>query len=231
MERGIKTMTLLEAIDARHSVRAYKSTPIPEEVRSQLDAFTADCNKEGNLNISIRYDDPAGFDSRLAHYGSFRNVGNYIVLAGKKDESFDFRCGYYGEKIVLLAQQLGLNTCWAALTFNKKKVKEVVAPGETLCMVIALGYGETQGVSRKSKKTEDVVATRGNMPDWFRSGVEAALKAPTAMNQQKFVFGMKNGQPAVRVKGMGPCTRVDLGIAACHFEIGSGREIEAIMEK
>ena len=131
-------MTLLEAIDARHSVRAYKSTPIPEEVRSQLDAFTADCNKEGDLNISIRYDDPAGFDSRLAHYGSFRNVENYIVLAGKKDESFDFRCGYYGEKIVLLAQQLGLNTCWAALTFNKKKVKEVVAPGDTLCMVIAL---------------------------------------------------------------------------------------------
>ena len=107
----------------------------------------------------------------------------------------------------------------------------MVAPGDTLCMVIALGYGETQGISRKSKKTEDVVATKGNMPDWFRSGVEAALKAPTAMNQQKFVFGMKNGQPAVRVKGMGPCTRVDLGIVACHFEIGSGREIEAIMEK
>lgn len=231
LERGIKTMTLLEAIDARHSVRAYKSTPIPEEVRSQLDAFTEDCNKEGNLNIFIQYDDPAGFDSRLARYGSFRNVENYIVLAGKKDDSFDFRCGYYGEKIVLLAQQLGLNTCWAALTFNKKKVKEVVAPGDTLCMVIALGYGETQGISRKSKNTEDVVATRGNMPDWFRSGVEAALKAPTAMNQQKFVFGMKNGRPAVRVKGMGPHTKVDLGIVAWHFEIGSGREIEAILEK
>ena len=111
-------MTLLEAIEARHSVRAYRYMPIPEEIRSELDSFVATCNKEGNLHISIRYDDLTGFDSRLAHYGSFRNVNNYIVLSGVKDSDFDYRCGYYGEKIVLYAQQLGLNTCWTALTFK-----------------------------------------------------------------------------------------------------------------
>ena len=221
-------MTLLEAINARHSVRAYKTTPIPKVIRSQLDAFVQTCNEEGNLNITIRYDDPDGFDSRLAHYGSFRNVSNYIVLAGKKDDSFDFRCGYYGEKIVLLAQQLGLNTCWAALTFNKKKVKELVAPGDALCMVIALGYGETAGSARKSKEASDVIGSKGTVPDWFQNGIEAALKAPTAMNQQKFVFGMKDGQPAAKIKGMGPYTKVDLGIVAYHFEVGSGRKVRGL---
>lgn len=221
-------MTTLEAIDARHSVRAYRSIPIPEDICSQLDAFVHACNAEGNLNIAVRYNDPDGFDSRLARYGSFRNVRNYIVLAGKADSTFDFRCGYYGEKIVLYAQQLGLNTCWAALTFNKKKVRELIAPGDTLCMVIALGYGETAGTARKSKKVEDVVISKGIMPDWFRNGVEAALKAPTAMNQQKFAFGMKGGQPAVRVKGLGPYTKTDLGIVAYHFEAGSGRKIVAL---
>lgn len=221
-------MTLLEAIDARHSVRAYKSDTIPEEICSRLDALVADCNEEGALDISIRYDDPDGFDSKLAHYGSFRNVQNYIILAGKKNESFDYRCGYYGEKIVLLAQQLGLNTCWAALTFNKKMVKELIPAGETLCMVIALGYGETQGNSRKSKSIDDVVISKGVMPDWFHKGVEAALKAPTAMNQQKFAFGMKDGEPAVKVVGLGAYTKVDCGIAACHFEIASGRRVKAI---
>lgn len=157
-------MSLLEAIDARHSVRAYKTTPIPDDIRSQLDSFTETCNEEGNLNIAIRYDDSDGFDSHLAHYGSFRNVNNYIVLAGKKDSSFEFRCGYYGEKIVLLAQQLDLNTCWAALTFNKKKVRELIAPGDTLCMVIALGYGETAGLTRKSKKVDDVIVSKGTVP-------------------------------------------------------------------
>ena len=124
-------MTIMEAINARHSVRAYKDTPIPQDVRDQLDSFVKACNDESRLNITIRYDDPAGFDSRLAHYGSFSNVRNYIVLKGSKCADFDFICGYFGEKIVLFAQQLGLNTCWTALTFNKRKVKEMVPAGES----------------------------------------------------------------------------------------------------
>lgn len=218
-------MTLLEAIDARHSVRAYTGAPIPPETRALLDAFAADCSREGGLDMFIRYDDPAGFDSRLAHYGSFRNVNNYIVLAGKKNADFDFRCGYYGEKLVLYAQQLGLNTCWAALTFNKKRVKELVAPGEVLCMVIALGYGENQGRPHRGKSFADVVSAADNAPDWFQSGVEAALKAPTAVNQQKFQFSLDGDEPVLRVKGLGSCLQVDLGIVALHFELGSGRKV------
>ena len=122
-------MTIMEAIDARHSVRAYRDQPIPEEVRRELNAMIESCNREGHLHISARYDDPEGFDSRLAHYGRFQNVKNYIVLAGEKREDFDFRCGYYGEKIVLYAQQLGLNTCWVALTFNRKMVKKILRDG------------------------------------------------------------------------------------------------------
>ena len=86
-------MTLMEAIDARHSVRAYKDMPIPQEVRDQLDAFVKTCNDESGLNITVSYDDPAGFDSRLAHYGSFTNVRNYIILKGSKRADFDFVCG------------------------------------------------------------------------------------------------------------------------------------------
>ena len=224
-------MTIIEAIENRHSVRAYKDIPIEADVREQLNRFTDECNAESGLHITIQYDDPAGFDSRLASYGNFRNVKNYIVLAGDEGTDknhFRFRCGYYGEKIVLFAQQLGLNTCWVALTFNKKKVKEILPSGETLCMVIALGYGETQGSERKSKSVEDVVISKGTMPDWFRKGVESALKAPTAVNQQKFAFGVKDGEPAVRIKGMGMHTRVDLGIVAYHFEAASGKKITAL---
>ena len=43
-------MTLLEAIDARHSVRAYKTDPIPEEIREKLDAFVTECNQDGDLH-------------------------------------------------------------------------------------------------------------------------------------------------------------------------------------
>ena len=220
-------MTELEAVRARHSVRAYQEKPIPAELRRQLNDYVEALNRESGLHITIQYDDPAGFDSRLAHYGSFRNVANYIVLAGKKEGDFDFRCGYYGEKLVLFAQTLGLNTCWAALTFNKKKVRQLIPEGESLCMVIALGYGETQGRQHKSKDASKVQELAGEAPDWFKRGLEAALLAPTAVNQQKFCFSIEAGEPTVRVKGIGSCTRVDLGIAALHFELGSGRKVKA----
>ena len=222
-------MTLLEAIDRRHSVRAYLAKPIPEALREQLNARAAEYSREGRLNISIQYDDPEGFDSRLAHYGRFRNVNNYIVLAGAKDGDFDYRCGYWGERLVLYAQQLGLNTCWVALTFNKRRVKRLVDPGERLCMVIALGYGENQGAARRSKAEADVVDSLDGKPDWFRRGVAAALKAPTAVNQQKFLFALDGDTPTLRVKGLGTCTKVDLGIAAFHFEAASGRRVRPIL--
>ena len=126
---------------------------------------------------------------------------------------------------MLYAQQLGLNTCWAALTFNKKKVKELVPAGETLSMVIALGYGETQGHPHKGKSLHDVIDVQGGMPEWFVAGVESALKAPTAVNQQKFCFSLEGDEASVRVKGIGPYTKVDLGIAAYHFEAATGKKV------
>ena len=129
--------------------------------------------------------------------------------------------------MVLFAQQLGLNTCWAALTFNKRKVRELIPEGETLCMVIALGYGETQGVPHKSKTAAEVTEN-GTDEVWFSRGIDAALKAPTAVNQQKFVFDVRSGETTVRVKGLGSVTRVDLGIVAYHFEAASGKPVRPL---
>ena len=59
------------------------------------------------------------------------------------------------------------------------------------------------------------------MPEWYRDGLESALLAPTAVNQQKFYFTFNNGSPAVRIKGIGACTHIDLGIVRYHFELES----------
>lgn len=218
-------MNVMEAIKARHSVRQYEDKVIDMQTRAALDTFVDECNAQSGLHMYIVYDDPNGFDSRLARYGSFKNVSNYIVLAGKDCPDFDELCGYYGEMVVIKAQQLGLNTCWAALTFNKKKVKQMIPEGERFCMVIALGYGATQGVPHKNKPMEKLVASKGQMPDWFAKGVEAAMMAPTAVNQQRFKMGIVDGEPVIKVSGRGFHTLVDLGIVKYHFEAASGRKV------
>ena len=194
--------------------------------RQRLNELIRECNEESGLHVRIRYDNPDGFDSKLAHYGSFRNVTNYIILAGKPSDSLQEKCGYYGEKIVLEAQRLGLNTCWVALSFNKTNVKKLIPEGEKLVSVIAIGYGQTQGKPHKSKTLERVMATKGEMPDWFKKGAEAALLAPTAINQQKFKMEIKNGNPVISIAGRGPYTKIDLGIVKYHFEVASGYKVK-----
>ena len=146
---------------------------------------------------------------------------NYIAMIGKKGPDLEETCGYYGERLVLFAQQLGLNTCWVAMTYSKIKTAFVLNRGEKLCIVIALGYGATQGVPHKSKTLQDVVKAEAPLPDWFQDGVKAALLAPTAMNQQKFMFSLTDNRVSVKA-GKGFYTRIDLGIVKYHFEVGAG---------
>lgn len=219
-------MDIVQAIRERHSVRAYTGRKIEEDKRDRLEELIRACNEESGLHIRICFDDPSGFDSRLAHYGKFRNVENYIILAGKPSDDLDEKCGYYGEKIVLEAQRMGLNTCWVALSFNKSSVKKLIPEGEKLVLVISIGYGETQGTAHKSRALESVMVTKGVMPDWFRKGAKAALMAPTAINQQKFKMGMKDGNPVIRIAGIGPYTKVDLGIVKYNFEAASGHKVK-----
>ena len=102
--------------------------------------------------------------------------------------------------------------------------------GEKIACYIAIGYGETQGVSHKIKTVEQVSNASDITPSWFKKGVEAALLAPTAINQQKFSFeyiGMKNSRHIVRAnKGFSLIgyTHIDLGLAKCHFEVSVGKE-------
>lgn len=213
---------MMELMKARHSVRQYLDKPIPEDIRRQLDEYTAQLNRHGNLNMQIIYDEPECFNSRLAHYGRFEGCSNYIAVIGKKAADLDERAGYYGELLVLKAQELGLNTCWVALTHGKSQA--VINEGETEVIIISLGYGKTQGHPHKGKSPSDVSNITSTSPEWFKKGVEAALLAPTAVNQQKFRFTLNGNTVSAKHGLMGSCLKIDLGIVKCHFELGAGKE-------
>ena len=177
-------MELSDAIKSRHSVRQYENKAINADIINELQAEIDACNKEGDLHIQLVTDEPEAFDSFMAHYGKFSGVTDYIALVGKKCKDLDEKCGYYGERLVLKAQQLGLNTCWVAMSYKKIPSAFKVDKGEKLTVVISLGYGKNQGTAHKSKTIEQVCNISADTPEWVKSGTEAALLAPTAMNQQ-----------------------------------------------
>lgn len=223
-------MNLIEAIEARHSVRKYIVKPIPQEIIDTLQAKVEECNKLGNLHIQLVTNEPKAFKGKMA-YGTFSGVTNYFAMVGAKADDLAERIGYYGEQLVLLAQTLGLNTCWVGLTYNKVKEAYSVEDNEKLCCMIALGYGNEPGRTMKRKTVEQVSNASDTTPKWFHDGVVAALLAPTAVNQQKFHFEYLGAQTdnIHRVKAekgfsLLGYTKIDLGIAKLHFEIGAGKE-------
>ena len=219
-------MTTMEAIRARHAVRSYLDKAIPAETIAALQNEIDESNRAGNLHIQLVTGEPVAFDSMMAHYGKFSGVQNYIALVGEKSAALDEKLGYYGERVALKAQALGLNTCWVAMSFSKGAAKKSIRidKGEKLVCVLSLGYGATQGVPHSSKPAEALCACSGAAPDWFNAGVEAAMLAPTAMNQQKFRLTLC-GNDTVKAESLGGFySKVDLGIVKCHFEAGAGKD-------
>jgi len=219
-------MTLSEAIKARHSVRKYSDQPIETEkvalLRTELDKL----NAESGLNMQLVLEEPKAFSSGMWKYGQFSGVKNYFVMAGPKGQDAEEKIGYYGEWMVLLAQTLGLNTCWVGLTYKKIPGTFTLREGDIVHCVIALGYGATPGVQHPMKPAEQFYEADGPAPAWFLAGMEAALLAPTAINQQKFKFILHEGNQveAKATFSMAGYTHIDLGIVKYHFELGAGQE-------
>lgn len=217
--------TTEEIIKQRHSVREYLDKAIEGDVLEILQNLIAECNEESGLNIELVLNEKNAFGKFFLN--NFENCNNYLVLKGKKDDKdLQEKAGYYGEKIVLKAQEIGLNTCWVALTYNKKEIPCTIKEDEKIVILIAIGYGANSGVEHDIKKRSDVVKKSYSViPGWFDKGVEYALYAPTAMNQQKFKFELKGSKEVLlKASGIGPCTRIDLGIVKYHFELGAGKE-------
>ena len=218
-------MNIKEAIDARHSVRQYQDRPIEAELVAKLNQIIDECNEESGLRIQLILNDPDCFSNFLAHYGKFKGAVNYVALVGREDmRDLDETCGYYGQRIVLEAQMMGLNTCWVAGTYSKDKCRASIAADEKLVCIISIGYGRTQGNDHKSKPLSKVCdVAEADMPDWFREGMDAALKAPTAINQQRFFVTLEDGEPVITAK-RGALAKIDLGIVKYNFEAASGHK-------
>lgn len=220
-------MNLIEAIEARHSVRRYLDRPVEADKLDLLRKAVEEANAASGLNIQLVVDEPKAFNGMfITTYGQFYGVKNYLVIAAPKGKEWEEKVGYYGEKLVLLAQTLGLNTCWAGLTYKKIPTAFTLRKGDIIHCEIALGYGENQGLQHPMKPAEKFYEADGEVPEWFKAGLEAALLAPTAVNQQKFKFILHEGDKVEVKTFFSPWgyTQVDLGIVKCHFEIGAGKE-------
>lgn len=213
-------MIIYEAMQERHSVRRYTDRPIEAEKIAALNKSIEKISAESGLNIELILDEPEAFSGTLAKYGHFSGCTNYICFSAP--DGRDEEIGYFGEKLVLEAQMMGFNTCWVVLTYSKNRVPANLREGEKVQVVISIGYGVHNGKPHKNKPMEELCAYEGEMPEWFRLAMEAAMTAPTALNQQAFKFTLI-GENKVKAEAENiRYAAMDLGIVKYHFELGAG---------
>lgn len=213
-------MTEIEAIKARHSVRSFTDRKIDAETQERINVSIDAINKESDLHLQFIADAGKTYTKLFNKVMGLGSAPSVIACIGKDNESLEERIGYYGEKLVLALQQMGLNTCWTGM-FNRDKIPVCLEAGEVLVLCIAVGYGTTQGKVRKSKTAAQVSSAEGERPAWFDFAVEMALSAPTAINQQQFEIHLDEKENVSFTDKGGAFSKVDLGIVKYHFEVGA----------
>lgn len=208
-------MNLQQAITVRRATRQYFDQPIPRELQKQIQDMIEHYNATADVCFRVVFDEPKVFRSLLLNYGLLNGVSNYIVVEAKKQH--EERCGYIGELITLQLTTMGLQTCWVGFQGYTKRVQPVESTNKIFTL-IAFGFGQVPKQMRKSKTIQQVMRNDG--PKWYMDGVQAALLAPTSMNQQKFQFAYDHGVVHCQ-KGIGAHSTIDLGIVKAHFDIGS----------
>lgn len=214
-------MITLEQMKQRHSVRQFIDKSLEADAVAALNQEIDACNKESGMHIQLITNEPEAFQAGKPSYGQFKGCKNYLAIIGPSGKDVD--AGYYGQRVVLKAYEMGIDACWVALTYKKGKSQGMIKSGEKKYLVVALGYAETKGADHKIKALSDVSDYKDGDPDWYKAGLEAALLAPTAMNQQKFKFSRNGDKVSLKVSGISVYTKIDLGIVKYHFEIGSGK--------
>ena len=218
-------MITVETIRERHSVREYDGKPLSRAEFDALGAVVEECARESGLDIQLVGDNPEVFNV-IARFGLIRECRTHVAFvvddAKAGDVAADEAIGYWGQTLVLAAQDMGLNTCWCALC-SRKKSRAVVAPGKKIRLVIAVGHGKTQGFSRKTKSVEALSSVECvKAPAWFAAAMEAAQLAPTAMNNQNFKITLLSDGKTVRIDApQSGLNVIDEGIVRCNFEIAA----------
>lgn len=214
-------MDLNKAMVQRHMVRRYTDKPIPTEIVEKLNQYLKKTNEQYGLSIDLKINDTRAFTT-IAKLLFAKGVRNFFIMAGQDRANLDEMLGYCGAGLMLYAQTLGLNTWWVGGTFNRKMM-EKISSGNRVAGIIAVGYGQTQGVPHKSKTAEQVSSDINHMPPWFRKGIDAALLAPTALARQAFTINGSNNNISILCNS-GIFTGVDTGLVKYHFELGAGKE-------
>ncbi|MDR0435685.1 MAG: hypothetical protein LBH11_02800 [Propionibacteriaceae bacterium] len=248
-------MSIVAAIQARRSIRAYDGQPLSAEHVASLQEFIAATRPPFDVSASIvlvHNDEGAETQRRLGAYGTIKGARDFLGLGYAAGPLTDLGAAYWFEQVVLHCTALGLGTCWLAgftrgsflgATFSEGHAVRFASPvgiaGGSRPLIERLGLYNSDKV-HANKKPFGKLFVR---PDFTTPLTEAdagelalplemARLSPSARNLQPYRFCVVDGVVHCYVM-KGYCPKVDLGIALAHLgltcaEIGIAGEFRVL---
>lgn len=241
-------MDKLSLLKSRKSVRNYIDKPIPEEIVNKLKAEVTFINThESGLKFTISFNDNNPFKGFFKSYGTFVNPQNYMAAVVDTGVNHVMeKAGYFAEKFVIKAVELGLGTCFVGGTYDSDSVNAVLRAGEKILFVVLFGYELKKErftekllvnfVHRKKMSPQDFFEPAdeyekalSHFPD-LTEGLEAVACAPSSLNKrpvrifEKRIFDRDH--LCARVDESNKKNLIDLGIAKFNFNFATDTQCE-----
>lgn len=234
-----------ETIEKRRSVRSYDGRRVPDELLAELFEYIETVRNPFDIPVCVQVlESGDGSAQKLGTYGVIRGTTQFLAVSVPKVPMAMEAAGYSFEELVLYATHLGLGTCWLAGTFDRKAFTEALNLGENEIMPVIspIGFpaekrsiGETlmrAGMrSDKRKNWEELFFSgdfatplRRESAGKFAEPLELLRLAPSATNAQPWRIVLDSegvhfyARMAVEELAI---QRVDLGIAANHFDLAA----------
>jgi hypothetical protein len=158
--------SIIEIIRQRYSCRTYLERPIERNLQSRIVEYI-DALGSGPFGGRARFELIAAEEDdrkdlrQLGTYGFIKGATGFLVGATQDGEQKLEDFGWQMERLVLLATNLGLGTCWLGGTFTKSSFARKISagPDELIPAVVAIGYP-----ARKPRRIDHLIR-RGDQGD------------------------------------------------------------------
>ena len=235
-------MDYKKLISTRKSVREFKDTKIDYKYFNEIENYIKRSKKLlSGIEVEIKmydfYECYEKIDQLAGYNGYLIQAPNYIIILSDIKEGYIENSGYVGERLILKAKDLGIDSCW--ITFkNSKLIKEKlnISSDKEITGIIALGYEDD--INSKNKATSERLGVEEIvfMDEWGNSANVDELEerylldaffyarmAPSSLNKQPWRFIIDGGKVILAVKKDDFTTdyeaRINTGIAMLYFNL------------
>ncbi len=237
-----------ESVKKRYSVRNYKEQEVELDKRKEIESFVNSLDNPFGNKVNFHYLDNREMkdEDKLGTYGVIKGAMQYIGTTIKLEPMALEALGYELEAVILYLAHLGLGTCWLGGTFNRKGFAKAmnIEEDEIFPIITTYGYAATKKhmkeiVMRKMIKADQrkewnqlfyindfqTPLTKEKAGD-LEVPLEMVRLGPSASNKQPWRILIKDNachfyeykQPGYSDSFPYDIQRVDMGIAAAHFD-------------